>query len=104
MIVVDLQDLEQRARMAMDSIGGVVLEPGALLLIVNELRRMKAQLGEQHTNLSGMRNELLQLRTELAGSVAIGQAAQSAAKPPRKSKLKIKVLAKDAQEPDATAG
>jgi len=104
MVIVDLQDLEQRARLALDSIGGVVLEPEALLLIVNELRRMKALLGEQHSNWSGLRSELLQLRTELVGSLARDHAVQSSATPARKAKLKIKVVAKDAEEHEDTAG
>ena len=83
----------------MESIGGVVLEPEALLLIVSEIRRLKALLGEQHNSLSGMRNGLLELRTELAGSLARnGYAAQRPATPVRKAKLKMKVIAKDAKE------
>ncbi|MDR0238759.1 MAG: hypothetical protein LBI88_00840 [Deltaproteobacteria bacterium] len=104
MVIVDLQDLEQRARLALETIGGVVLEAEALLLIVSELRRMKALLGEQHSNLSGMRNELLQLRTELVGSLERDHAGQNSVKPERKAKLKIKVVAKDAEEQDGTAG
>jgi len=67
MIIVDLKDLEERARMATESVGGVVMEPEALLLIINEIRRMKSQLGEQHDHLADMRGELLRLRTELIG-------------------------------------
>ena len=100
MIIVDLQDLEYRARTASASIGGVVLEPDALLLIVSEIRRMKTQIGEQHSNLLVMRNELLQLRTELAGSPAYDEASE---KNPRQTKLKMKVVAKGAKENKNTA-
>ena len=97
MIIVDLKDLEDRAQTALESIGGVMLEPEALLLIISEIRRLKTQLGEQHDNLSGMRNELLELRTELT-SAHPGNQATVAAKPSRKTKLTMKVVAKDPKE------
>ena len=91
MIIVDLQDLENRARMTSDSIGGVVLEPEAVLLIVSEIRRMKGALNEDHSYLTGMQNELLQLRTELINSIS--QVSQRLAKPPKKTKmLKMRVV------------
>jgi len=98
MIIVDLQDLEERARMALESIGGVVLEPEALLLIVSEIRRLKVLLGEQHNNLLDMRNGLLELRTALAGSLTLNCAAKPPITPVRKTKLKMQVIAKDAKE------
>jgi proteasome assembly chaperone (PAC2) family protein len=78
MVIVDLQELEERARLAAESIGGVVLEPEALLLVISEIRRMKSQLGEQHGYLIDMRGELLQLRTELMVALARGPAPQAA--------------------------
>ena len=96
MVIVDLQDLEERARIAAESIGGVVLEPEALLLVISEIRRMKSQLGEQHGYLIDMQGELLQLRTELMAMPTRGQASKAA--PPKKQgkkMLKMKVIAKD---------
>jgi hypothetical protein len=91
MIVVDLQELEERARIATESIGGVVMEPEALLLIIAEVRRMKSQLGEQHGYLTDMQGELLQLRTELVSALTHGHGAHK-----KKGKmLKMKVVAKD---------
>jgi hypothetical protein len=85
---------------AAESIGGVVLDPEALLLIISEIRRMKLQLGEHHGSLSGMRDELLQLRSELVAAMARDPASQSAAPPPKKGKmLKMKVVAKDDAAP-----
>ena len=96
MIIVDLQDLENRAQMTSESIGGVVLEPEAVLLIVSEIRRMKAALNEDLSHLSGMRNELLQLRNELIKSIARSQDSLRLARPPKKAKmLKMKVVAKN---------
>ena len=98
MIIVDLQELEERARLATESIGGVVLEPEALLLIVSEIRRMKTRLGEQQGQLSGMRNELLQLRAELLESLKRGNASENSAESKKKGKmLKMKVVAKDTE-------
>jgi hypothetical protein len=92
MIVVDLQELEEQARTAIDSIGGVVLEPEALLLIISEIRRMKSELGEQHIHLTDVRGELLQLRTELVDAQARNHADRSA-KPKKKGKtLKMRVV------------
>ena len=99
MIIVDLQELEDRARMASESIGGVVLEPEALLLIISEIRRMKSHLGEQHSHLSGMRNELLLLRTELLESLKRNQALENSGESKKKGKmLKMKVISKDSTE------
>jgi len=90
MVIVDLQELEERAKIAAESIGGVVLEPEALLLIISELRRMKSLLGEQHSYLSGVRGELLQLRTEIADALT------RRPKPQRKAKmLKMRVVKDD---------
>ena len=98
MVVVDLYELEERARVATESIGGVVLEPEAMLLIISEIRRMKSQLGEQHGRLSDMREELLQLRTELVDMLTLGQAPQHAATPKTKGRLlKMKVVSKNDQ-------
>jgi hypothetical protein len=97
MIIVDLQELEERARNAAESIGGVMLEPGALLLIISEIRRLKAQLGEQHGNLTDMQRDLLQLRTELVDALTRGQTSEYAAKSVKKGKmLKMKVISKGA--------
>jgi hypothetical protein len=105
MIIVDLQELEDRARMAAESIGGVVLEPEALLLIISEIRRIKSQLGDQHGYLSGMRNELLQLRTALTDSLKRGPASGTPAAPTKKGKmLKMKVVARDATESGNATG
>ena len=104
MIIVDLQELENRAQAASHSIGGVVLEPEAVLLIVSEIRRMKVQLGEQHGHLAGMQNELLQLRTELIGSLSRDLAQRRSIRPVQKAKLKMKVITKDAQGHDDAAG
>jgi len=93
MIIVDLQELEERARMATKSIDGVgvLLEPEALLLIISEIRRMKSQLGEQHNHLTGMQGELLQLRTELIGALTREPALEK-----KKGKmLTMKVVAKN---------
>ena len=87
MIIVDLQELEDRARMATDSISGVVLEPEALLLIIHEIRRMKCELRKEHDHLTGMRDELLQLRTELVDK---GRSLDS--EPHAKQKKKAKTL------------
>ena len=93
MVIVDLQELEDRARMAAESIGGVVLEPEALLLIISEIRRMKSLLGEQHGYLTNVRGELLQLRTELAGALARDPAAEHPATPQTKGKvIKMKIV------------
>jgi hypothetical protein len=102
MVVVDLQELENRARAATESLGGVVLEPEALLLVISEIRRMKLQLGEQHDHLSGMRNELLQLRTELVAALTRDPASEASKPPPKpKSKmLKMTVVAKDSDPTD----
>ncbi|MCL2123434.1 MAG: hypothetical protein FWH34_05025 [Desulfovibrionaceae bacterium] len=98
MIIVDLQDLENRARMTSESIGGVVLEPEAVLLIVSEIRRMKAALNEDHSHLTGMRDELLQLRTELINSITRSQTSQRPAKPKKNTKmLKMRVV-KDSKD------
>ena len=92
MIIVDLHELEERARVATESIGGVVIEPEALLLIVSELRRMKSQLGEQHGHLTGVQGELLQLRTELANALT-RQVAKHSEQPQKKTKmLKMKIV------------
>jgi len=92
MIVVDLQELEERARIASESIGGVVIEAEALLLVISELRRMKSQLGEQHGHLTGVQGELLQLRTELANALA-HQSVKCPAKPQKIAKiLKMRVV------------
>jgi len=94
MLIVDLQELEERAQLAAESIGGVVLEPDALLLIISELRRMKSQLGEQHTHLTGVQGELLQLRTEIAD--ALTRRTKRPAKPQKKAKmLKMRVVKDD---------
>jgi len=91
MVIVDLQELEERARLAGESIGGVVLEPEALLLIISELRRMKSQLGEQHGYLVGIQGELLQLRSEIAD--ALTRQTRPPAKPQKKAKmLKMRVV------------
>ena len=91
MIIVDLQELEERARIATESLGGVVMEPEALLLIIHEVRRMKSQLGEQQGYLTDMQGELLQLRSELIASLSRGPGATR-----KKSKmLKMKVVAKE---------
>ena len=95
MVIVDLQELEERARIAAESIGGVVLEPEALLLVISEVRRMKAQLGEQHGYLTAMQGELLQLRTELMGALTRGPAAKAAPLKKKGKMLKMKVIAKD---------
>jgi hypothetical protein len=62
MVIVDLQDLEDQARMAAGSISGVVLEPEATLLIVGEIRRLKALLSRQDDCFAELRAELAQLR------------------------------------------
>jgi len=94
MVIVDLQELEERAHIATQSIGGVVLEPEALLLIISELRRMKSQLGEQHSYLSGVQGELLQLRSEIAD--ALTRRTKRFVKPQKQAKmLKMRVV-KDA--------
>ena len=96
MIIVDLQELELRAKMCAQSIGGVALEPEALLLLISEIRRMKLQLGEQHGSLSGMRDELLQLRAELIAALRRDLALQPPAQDKAKGKmLKMKVVAKN---------
>jgi len=100
MIIVDLQELEERARRATDSIGGVVMEPEALLLVINEVRRMKSQLGEQHNYLTDMRGELLQLRTELVDALARNP-AEHPETPKRQGKmLKMKVVSKSNKKQD----
>ena len=98
MVIVDLQDLEDRALAAAESIGGVVLEPEAMLLIVSEIRRMKDLLGEQHDHLTDMRGELLQLRTELVGALTRGVSPQPSE--PRKigKVLKMTVVPKQTGE------
>ena len=96
MLIVDLQELEERARIAADSVCGVVLEPESLLLLINEIRRMKLQLGEQCGHLSGMRDDLLQLRTELVAALARAPASKTPEPPkPKARMLKMKVVAKD---------
>ena len=96
MIIVDLKDLEDQARAAAESAGVAALAPEALLLLISEVRRMKLQLEKQYDSLSGMRDELLQLRTELVALPGRGPASQSPAPPKTQGKmLKMKVLAKD---------
>ncbi|MCL1985085.1 MAG: hypothetical protein FWG59_01360 [Betaproteobacteria bacterium] len=99
MVVVDLQELEDRALIASESIGGVVLEPEALLLIVSEIRRMKSLLGEQHDHLTDMRGELLQLRTELVSALTRGASPQRPPKSKKTSKvLKMTVVSKNTEK------
>ena len=94
MVIVDLQELEERAHIAAESFGGVVIEPEALLLIINELRRMKSQLGEQQGHLTGVQGELLQLRTEIAD--ALTRQTNRPAMPQKKAKmLKMRVVKDD---------
>ena len=94
MVIVDLQELEERAHVAAESIGGVVMEPEALLLVISELRRMKSQLGEQHSYLSGVQGELLQLRAEIAN--ALMRQMKRPTTPQKKAKmLKMRVVKDD---------
>jgi Mg-chelatase subunit ChlI len=72
MVIVDLQDLEDQARMAAGSISGVVLEPEAMLLIVSEIRRLKVLLSRQDVCLTELRAELAQLRGMLTARVRHG--------------------------------
>ncbi|MDR2694792.1 MAG: hypothetical protein LBC79_00220 [Deltaproteobacteria bacterium] len=95
MVIVDLQELEERARLAAESIGGVVMEPEALLLVISEIRRMKSQLGEQNSYLTDMLGELLKLRTELMDALVRGQTSRAAPAKKKGKMLKMKVIAKD---------
>jgi len=95
MIIVDLQELEERAQTAAASADSVMMEPEALLLIISEIRRMKSLLGEQHGHLAGVQGELQQLRTELANALT-RQRAQPPATPQKKTKmLKMRVVKDD---------
>ena len=99
MVIVDLQELEEQARLAAESIGGVVLEPEAILLIINEIRRMKSLLGEQRGYLTDMQGELLQLRAELVNALTRNATSERFAKPKNTNKvLKMKVVSKVAKE------